>query len=162
AIARSHQEKASLTMKHFGVSDHPGASRHPSSGRRGINPLGPFEALNPVDSLNSNSPQPSTTSSRLWGLFVPIYALHSKRNPNAGDLTDFENFMDWMYSLGGSVAATLPLLGAFLDEPFEPSPYSPATRLFWNEFYVDLERVPELAGHAPVRPAKKTKHVDYR
>lgn len=99
---------------------------------------------------------------KMWGIFAPMYALHSKRSPNAGDLTDFGNFADWMYSLGGRVAATLPLLGAFLDEPFESSPYSPATRLFWNEFYVDLERIPEFAGHKPLRAAPKTEYVDYR
>jgi 4-alpha-glucanotransferase len=97
-----------------------------------------------------------------WGLFAPAYALHSKRNPYAGDLTDFENFMDWMAGLGGSVAATLPLLGAFFDEPFDSSPYSPATRLFWNEFYVDLERIPEFTIHPGIEPPKKTKFVDYR
>jgi 4-alpha-glucanotransferase len=102
-----------------------------------------------------------SASNRLWGIFAPIYALHSERNPAAGDLTDFENLMDWMYSLGGTVAGTLPLLGAFLDEPFEPSPYSPATRLFWNEFYVDLERIPEFAGHIKPKPARITEHVDY-
>ena len=99
---------------------------------------------------------------RTWGVFAPIYALHSKRNPAAGDLTDFENLMDWTNSLGGSVAATLPLLGAFLDKPFEPSPYSPATRLFWNEFYIDVERIPEFAGHSKPQPPPKTKFVDYR
>ena len=26
----------------------------------------------------------------------------------------------------------------------EPSPYSPASKLFWNEVYLDLERIPEL------------------
>src|SRR5207245_843773 len=83
------------------------------------------------------------------------YSPHSKRKPSAGDLTDFEHLIDWMQELGGSVAATLPLLGAFLDEPFDPSPYSPATRLFWNEFYIDLERVPEFAGAIPgERPPK--------
>jgi 4-alpha-glucanotransferase len=97
-----------------------------------------------------------------WGLFVPIYALHSRRNRNAGDLTDFENVMDWMHDLGGTVAATLPLLGAFLDEPFNPSPYSPATRLFWNEFYIDLERIPEFAGRNAPETPKKTQFVDYR
>ena len=105
---------------------------------------------------------PSPAPPRLWGVFAPTYALHSKRNPNAGDLTDFANLMDWMHSLGGSVAATLPLLGAFLDEPFEPSPYSPATRLFWNEFYIDPERIPEFAGQTLPEPLKQTKLVDYR
>src|SRR5215472_10601032 len=99
---------------------------------------------------------------KTWGIFAPIYALHSRRNPNAGDLTDFENLMDWMHGLGGRVAATLPLLGAFLDEPFEPSPYSPATRLFWNEFYIDIERIPEFASHKGVEPVRKTRYVDYR
>ena len=97
-----------------------------------------------------------------WGIFAPIYSLHSKRNPSAGDLTDFQHLMDWMHELGGTVAATLPLLGAFLDEPFDPSPYSPATRLFWNEFYIDLERVPEFAGSIPGERPPKTKLVDYR
>jgi 4-alpha-glucanotransferase len=108
-------------------------------------------------------PEPKTC----WGVFAPIYALHSKRNPNAGDLTDFENLMGWLNDLGGSVAATLPLLGGFLDEPFEPSPYSPASRLFWNEFYIDVSRVPEFEANLEAqrllaeRP-RKTKLVDYR
>jgi len=102
------------------------------------------------------------SSQKHWGIFAPIYALHSKRNPSAGDLTDFEHLMDWENQLGGSVAATLPLLGAFLDEPFEPSPYSPATRLFWNEFYIDVERVPEFARTEPGKPPRRTKLVDYR
>ncbi|HLH30205.1 MAG TPA: 4-alpha-glucanotransferase [Terriglobia bacterium] len=97
-----------------------------------------------------------------WGLFVPVYSLHSNRNRGAGDLTDFENVMDWMHGLGGTVAATLPLLGAFLNEPFEPSPYSPATRLFWNEFYIDVERTPESGKQRVDRGAKPSKYVDYR
>jgi 4-alpha-glucanotransferase len=99
---------------------------------------------------------------RSWGVFVPIYSLHSKRNSGAGDLTDFENVMDWMHDLGGTVAGTLPLLGAFLHEPFDPSPYSPATRLFWNEFYIDVTRVPEFSGRYSLRSAKRSKYVDYR
>ena len=69
--------------------------------------------------------------------------------------------MDWMEKLGGSVAGTLPLLGAFLDTPFEPSPYSPASRLFWNELYIDLERIPEFRGKASAGSAR-TALVDYR
>jgi len=131
------------------VSDHPRRSqrsRPPLRTRRGIASR-PFEKKSP----------------KLWGIFAPVYALHSKGNPDAGDLTDFENLMDWMHSLGGSVAATLPLLGAFLNEPFEPSPYSPATRLFWNEFYIDVERIPEFAGgRKPPLQSNKTNIIDYR
>ena len=75
---------------------------------------------------------------KTWGVFAPIYALHSKRSPNAGDLSDFSRLIDLVTNHGGQVAATLPLLAAFLDKPFEPSPYSPASRLFWNEFYADV------------------------
>jgi 4-alpha-glucanotransferase len=32
-----------------------------------------------------------------------------------------------------------------MDEPYEISPYSPVSRLFWNEFYLDISQIPELA-----------------
>ncbi len=85
---------------------------------------------------------------RSWGLFLPLYSLRTKRSWSAGDFSDLEAFSRWMAGLGGRLAGTLPLLAAFLDEPFEPSPYSPASRLFWSEFYVDVTRAPELAGCA--------------
>jgi 4-alpha-glucanotransferase len=48
--------------------------------------------------------------------------------------------------------ATLPLFAQFLDEPMvEPSPYSPASRLFWNETYIDVERAPGLGASADAR-----------
>src|SRR5262245_17364649 len=48
---------------------------------------------------------PAGDEARLWGTFAPVYALHSKRNPSGGDLSDFENLIEWMNRLGGSVAA---------------------------------------------------------
>ncbi len=74
-----------------------------------------------------------------WGLFIPTYALHSERGWGAGDLSDLERVSAWGGKHGATVVATLPLLAAFLDWPFEPSPYAPASRLFWNEFYLDIE-----------------------
>ncbi len=79
-----------------------------------------------------------------WGVFLPLYALHSKRSWGGGDFTDLETLVHWVAGLGGNVVATLPLLAAFLDEPCDPSPYAPASRLFWNEFYIDVLRIPEL------------------
>jgi 4-alpha-glucanotransferase len=85
---------------------------------------------------------------RAWGGFIPLYALHTQRSWGAGDFFDLEAFMDRIAKQGGRVVGTLPLLASYLDEPFDPSPYSPASRLFWNEFYIDVERLPELK-HCP-------------
>jgi 4-alpha-glucanotransferase len=73
-----------------------------------------------------------------------MYALRSERSWGIGDLTDLRVLLDWIRSLGGGLAAALPFFAAFYDEPFDPSPYAPASRLFWNEIYVDVTRVPEL------------------
>jgi 4-alpha-glucanotransferase len=83
--------------------------------------------------------------------------------------------MEWSSGLGARVVGTLPLLPSFLDEPFEPSPYSPMSRLFWNEFFVDVTRIPEFAQisgthakfasadfHAEVAAFRQAPLVDYR
>jgi len=80
----------------------------------------------------------------LWGVFLPLYALRTSRSWGAGDFSDLETLAEWTAGLGGGVVGTLPLLASFLDEPFEPSPYAPASRLFWNELYIDPRRLPEM------------------
>ncbi|OIQ62811.1 4-alpha-glucanotransferase [Moorella thermoacetica] len=80
----------------------------------------------------------------LWGCFLPLYALHSHRSLGAGDFGDLEALSLWVNSMGGSFTGTLPFLAAFLDEPFAPSPYQPVSRLFWNEFYLDISRLEEV------------------
>jgi len=92
-----------------------------------------------------------TGRERVWGLFLPLYSLRSKRDWGVGDFTDLEVFSRWIARAGGQLIGTLPLLAAFLNQPFEPSPYSPASRLFWNEFYVDVTQAPELARCAEAR-----------
>jgi 4-alpha-glucanotransferase len=87
---------------------------------------------------------PEGPGSSCWGVFLPLYALHSRRSWGGGDLADLESLADWVAGLGGRVVATLPLLASYLDEPLEPSPYAPVSRLFWNEFYIDVTRVPDL------------------
>jgi 4-alpha-glucanotransferase len=79
----------------------------------------------------------------LWGVFLPLYALHSARSWGVGDLTDLEALAQWTAGLGGGVVATLPLLATFLDVPCDPSPYAPASRRFWNEIFLDPRRLPE-------------------
>ena len=54
---------------------------------------------------------------------------------------------------GGRIAGTLPLLAGFFNEPFDPSPYAPLSRCFWNEFYIDVGKA---------RPQSHSKFIDYR
>lgn len=72
-----------------------------------------------------------------WGVFLPLYALTTERSPEIADLTDLRALRDWASSLGSSFVGTLPLFASYLDEPFDPSPYAPVSRAFWNELYLD-------------------------
>ena len=87
---------------------------------------------------------PARGTPRRWGLFAPVYALRDEGTWGCGDLSAFERLGEWGASLGASVLATLPLLATFLDRPFEPSPYRPVSRRFWNELYLDPRRTPEF------------------
>jgi 4-alpha-glucanotransferase len=78
---------------------------------------------------------------KTWGMFMPLYAARTERSWGAGDIGDLQAYRAWINELGGGVVATLPMLAAFEDEP---SPYSPVSRLFWNEMYLDVERLPEF------------------
>ncbi|MGB7631032.1 MAG: 4-alpha-glucanotransferase, partial [Candidatus Deferrimicrobium sp.] len=89
---------------------------------------------------------------RGWGVFLPLYALHSRRSLAAGDLTDLRALLDWVERMGGDAVGTLPLLSACSPEPFNPSPYSPCSRLAWNEFYLDVTRAP---GFGECRAARE-------
>jgi 4-alpha-glucanotransferase len=99
-----------------------------------------------------------------WGVFAPVFGLASAESGEAGDLATLARLMDAVERRGGSYVATLPVLAAFLDEPFAASPYSPASRLFWNELYLDLRKVADDIG-VPV-PAAPPIHagrpIDYR
>ncbi|HEX6986162.1 MAG TPA: 4-alpha-glucanotransferase, partial [Planctomycetaceae bacterium] len=96
---------------------------------------------------------------RTWGVFLPLYSLRSERSWGAGDFADFERLIDWTAGLGGGLVGTLPLLAAFLDEPYEISPYSPVSRLFWNEFYVSVDDVPEVSASPAARALRESGEV---
>ncbi len=80
-------------------------------------------------------------------LFAPAYALWERDRP----LPSFAHLHDLAreaHRQGVAVVSTLPLYAAFLDDPFDPSPYSPVSRLHWNELYLDDSALPP----APVPP----------
>ena len=84
------------------------------------------------------------TPAKPWGIFCPLYALVSDKSWGSGDFTDLDAFLNFAAGSGARVVGTLPLLSAFLDDPFNPSPYAPVSRLFWNELFLDVDRIPEL------------------
>jgi 4-alpha-glucanotransferase len=104
---------------------------------------------------------------RSWGAFAPLYALRSARSGGAGDLAELSRLARHLAARGGRWVATLPMLAAFLDEPCEPSPYAPASRLAWNELYLDLAAQLGDAYDAPAVAAERARllaepQVDYR
>ncbi|MEA2490984.1 MAG: 4-alpha-glucanotransferase [Acidobacteriota bacterium] len=98
---------------------------------------------------------------KTWGLFLPLYAARTRRSWGAGDLGDLLQYAQFVDQYGGGVVATLPMLAAFDDEP---SPYSPVSRLFWNELYLDVTRVPEFdpteVDHGVLAHLQQLKDVD--
>ncbi len=100
---------------------------------------------------------------RRWGLFAPLYALHSRENAGIGTFSEAGRFGELIAKWGGEVFSTLPFLASFLDEPFEPAPYSPASRLFWNELYVDPSATPEWSPDMELGVSSSDeRYVDYR
>jgi 4-alpha-glucanotransferase len=118
---------------------------------------------------------PAHEGAKSWGLFCPLYALSSQRNWGIGDISDLESLLDIAAGLGADIVGTLPLLAGFLDEPFNPSPYAPVSRLFWNELFLDVNRIPELPAcreaqalvdsplfQGELQELRAMRHVDYR
>jgi 4-alpha-glucanotransferase len=93
----------------------------------------------------------TSRSARPWGVFAPLYGLRSDRDWGVGDLMDLEWLAEQVADQDGSAIATLPLLASYLDTPFEPAPYRPVSRLFWNEFYLAPEGTVEWTECPPAR-----------
>ncbi|HEX2831839.1 MAG TPA: 4-alpha-glucanotransferase [Thermoanaerobaculia bacterium] len=115
------------------------------------------EALLIAAPLKAHAPR-----GKSWGIFAPLYAAHTRRSWGAGDLGDLLAYASWIDHHGGSIVATLPMLAQHADEP---SPYSPVSRLFWNELYLDVTRVPEFRAEdvdeGTLARLRQTTHVDY-
>ena len=84
---------------------------------------------------------------RLWGLALQLYSLSSNRNWGCGDFTDLGRIVEWAgKGLGAGVIGLNPLHALRNTAPYHISPYAPFSRLYLNELYIDLERLPEFFG----------------
>lgn len=112
---------------------------------------------------------------RPLGLFCPTFALSGRSSWCAGDYSSIEELAVFASENGARIIGTLPLLPTFLDEPFDPSPYAPVSRLFWGEFYLDIEQIPGIdtcsgardmmnsaAFREPLHNLRSAPLVDYR
>jgi 4-alpha-glucanotransferase len=120
-------------------------------------------------------PESIERNRRLWGLGLQLYGLRSERNWGIGDFQDLAGIVEWAaQTLGASVLGLNPLHALKNSKPYHISPYSPTSRLYLNELYIDVERVaecvttPEIcarladpAFRAQLEAARKSEFVDY-
>lgn len=98
-----------------------------------------------------------------WGVFAPVYALWAEQEPDRVPYIGLlERLAEGVAELGGAVVGTLPVLAAFLDGPYDPSPYVPVSRLFWNELYVATSDTGGEAAHAHGRYLDPGRAMDAR
>ncbi len=88
---------------------------------------------------------------RGWGAFLPVQAMRTATDWGVGSYPALRETARWVSRLGGDLVGTLPLYPAYYEEPVEISPYLPATRLGWNELYVDPTELPELEASSEAR-----------
>ena len=92
-----------------------------------------------------------------WGVFHPLYGLRDDHGAGVGDLRTLEGALSWTAARGGAAFGTTPLVALFQDLPVDPSPYAPASRLFWDDRYADLAAAP---GYAAARAAGELEALD--
>jgi 4-alpha-glucanotransferase len=89
---------------------------------------------------------------RLWGLALQLYSLSSDRNWGCGDFTDLGRIVEWAgKELGAGIVGLSPLHALRNTAPYHISPYAPYSRLYLNELYIDLERLPEFDASEEAR-----------
>jgi 4-alpha-glucanotransferase len=81
----------------------------------------------------------------LWGIAVQLPLLRSARNWGIGDFSDLAELGKIASKHGCGLIGVNPLHQMYLDAPEQASPYSPATRLYLNELYIDVPNIPEFA-----------------
>ncbi|MGQ0812437.1 MAG: 4-alpha-glucanotransferase [Nitrospiraceae bacterium] len=112
---------------------------------------------------------------RYWGVALQLYSVRSQSNWGVGDFSDLRRILDWAATeLGAGIVGLNPLHALKNMSPHHISPYSPNSRLYLNEIYIDVERLPEFHASEDARRllndpefqlklngCKKSDRVDY-
>jgi 4-alpha-glucanotransferase len=81
---------------------------------------------------------------RWWGVALQLYSLRSHHNWGIGDFRDLGAVIEWAGKrMGAAVIGLNPLHALKNAKPYHISPYSPTSRLFLNDLYIDVTQVPE-------------------
>lgn len=93
---------------------------------------------------------PQFQSQRQWGIFAPLYALPPSgeaglENLGMANFGDLGHLGEGFRPYGANIVSTLPLLATFSSRPLEPSPYSPVSRRWWSELYLQPNQLPGLS-----------------
>lgn len=83
---------------------------------------------------------------RAFGVLANLYSVRDGRRP-FGDLATLKRIVRWAGGTGASFVGVNPL-NAIRAGDSEISPYSPITRMFRSELYLDLEAIPEVRESA--------------
>ncbi len=87
---------------------------------------------------------------RGFGIWTNLYSLRSQHNFGVGDLSDLARLASLAGREGADFIGISPL-HALWNRGSDASPYSPISRLYRSELYLDVLRVPELARSAQAR-----------
>ncbi len=116
----------------------------------GAEPAGPTRLI--VAPSHCFVPACLAEGQRLWGLAFQLYAVRSGSNWGAGDFRDLSQILEWAgEKLGAGLIGLNPLHALKNTRPYHISPYSPTSRLYINELYVDVERLPEFHASEEAR-----------
>jgi 4-alpha-glucanotransferase len=88
---------------------------------------------------------------RAWAVTTQLYGVRSRRNWGMGDFTDLATLGEGIAKHGAKSLGVNPLHALFPAEPRHISPYSPSSRLWLNDLYIDVEAIPEFAEAPEIR-----------
>lgn len=103
---------------------------------------------------------------RQYGIWTNLYTVRSQHNRGVGDLGDLGQIVRWSAENGAQFVGFNPLHSS-RNHSGSVSPYSPLSRIYSNEVYINLDAVPEWDSvassehRADVERLRSANQIDY-